>query len=153
MEFGPPRVFDRAANLMEFDERLQRTFESLTARLQQEIAGQLDAAGDELSAAVSGTRGGGRGRLRSGGCPRLERRPSELTAGAATISAGADAGTRGHARAETQARAEVQAELAASHTAAARAIESHKTAIEHLIESHKAASERLVESHKAASDV
>ena len=39
-----------SANLMEFDERLQRTFESLTARLQQEIAAQLNAAGAELSA-------------------------------------------------------------------------------------------------------
>ena len=37
---------------MEFDERLQRTFESLTARLQQEIAGQLSAASAELSASA-----------------------------------------------------------------------------------------------------
>ena len=53
---------------MEFDERLQRTFESLTARLQQEIAGQLSAAGAELSASALADRDAALASPRRRGC-------------------------------------------------------------------------------------
>src|SRR5262245_31820564 len=41
---------------MEFDERLRSTFESLAARLQQQIAGHLDAVSAEVSASAQADR-------------------------------------------------------------------------------------------------
>jgi len=121
---------------MEFDERLQRTFESLTARLQQEIAGQLSAAGAELSASALADRDAALA-ARDAALAEAVRETRTATEHELTERLAGDV-----ARAEAQARAE----LTASHAAASeRLVESHKAASERLIERHKAAGERLIE--------
>jgi len=126
---------------MEFDERLQRTFESLTARLQQEIAGQLSAVGAELSASALADRDAVLA-ARDSAVAEAVRETRTATEHEFTERLVGDV-----ARAEVQARSE----LSASHQAATeRLIESHRAASERLTENHKAASEQLIESHKVA---
>jgi hypothetical protein len=121
---------------MEFDERLQRTFESLTARLQQEIAGQLSAAGAELSASALADRDAALA-VRDAAVAEAVRETRTATEHELTERLAGDV-----ARADTQARSE----LSASHQAATeRLVENHKAASERLIESHKVAGERLLE--------
>jgi hypothetical protein len=115
---------------MEFDERLQRTFESLTVRLQQEIAGQLSTVAAELSASAQADR---EAALTNHDAAVAEavKETRMATEHELTERLAGDV-----ARADAQARAELTA--------------SHAAAREHLLESHKAASERLIESHKVA---
>jgi hypothetical protein len=121
---------------MEFDERLLRTFESLTARLQQEIAGQLSTVAAELSASALADRDAALAD-RDAAVAEAVRGTRTATEHELTERLAGDV-----ARADAQARAE----LTASHTAASeRLIESHKAANERLIESHKVAGERLIE--------
>jgi len=130
---------------MEFDERLQRTFESLTARLQQEIAGQLSAAGAELSASALADRDAASA-ARDVALAEAVRETRTATEHELTERLAGDV-----ARAEAQARAELTAShTAASEQARAELTASHAAASERLVESHKAASERLIERHKAA---
>lgn len=121
---------------MEFDERLQRTFESLTARLQQEIAGQLSTVAAELSASA----------LTDRDAALVDRDAAVAEAVKETRTATEYELTERLAGDVARADAQARAELTASHTAASdRLIESQKAANERLIERHKVAGERLIE--------
>jgi hypothetical protein len=139
---------------MEFDERMQRTFESLTARLQQEIAGQLSAASAELSASALADRDAALAARDAAVAEAVRETRTAAEHELAERFAGDLARAEAHVRAElTASHTEAHERLIESHKAASEGlIESHKVASEGLIESHKAASERLIESHKAAGE-
>ena len=143
---------------MEFDERLQRTFESLAARLHQEIAAQLKAAGAELSASVQAERDAARADrdlavAEATQAARADRDAAVAEAAQASRAAIERELTARHleevARAETRARAE----LTESHRAESeRLTEGRRADSERLIETHRAESERLIKNHRAVGE-